>query len=201
MNSLEKRLAETERALFFALTEIYSGITVQDDYNSSPLHQGREELVLSNSTPTTQQEKTNLMASWAGNPLKTRTQAQAWFNSRRAGECPAVGGAEHSSQDTIDENPDPATPTVACSKGKATVTPLSAYHGQVRVGSADSTKRRRARRNFRTAQQHRRSETAEFSYSESSVKHVEKGATGSAADLSQTSRTHNFVKANKKIYF
>ncbi|ROW04503.1 hypothetical protein VMCG_05040 [Cytospora schulzeri] len=65
VNALEKRLAETERALFFALAEIHAGTVARDDYGSPALRQAMGDSVLSDPTPTTQQDKAKLMASWA----------------------------------------------------------------------------------------------------------------------------------------
>lgn len=73
VSALERRLAETERALFFALAEIHDGVgTAQEDYETP-----------SNATATTQQEKTHLLESWADSPLSNREQARSWFESKR----------------------------------------------------------------------------------------------------------------------
>lgn len=87
MNALEKRLADTEKALFFALQELHDGAASQVDYRSQNSYQPMRESVLSNDTPTTQQDKAKLVASWASRPLETRTQARAWLESMRTGAC------------------------------------------------------------------------------------------------------------------
>lgn len=81
MNSLERRLADTEQALFFALVEIHDGEVVDAEYDS----RGMKPSVLSGSTPTTQQEKAEVVDEWARIPLANRAQAQAWLRSKQAG--------------------------------------------------------------------------------------------------------------------
>lgn len=88
VSSLEKRLAETERALFFALAEIYDGAGTQHDYESMLASQGMRLSVPSNTTATTQQEKTQFLESWADSPLANREQARSWFESKRQEALP-----------------------------------------------------------------------------------------------------------------
>lgn len=85
VNTLEKRLAETERALFFALAEIHDRTITQGDYDDPSVDRTMQPSVLFDSMSTTQQEKADLVASWTGNPLRNRAQAQAWFQTRRTG--------------------------------------------------------------------------------------------------------------------
>lgn len=82
INTLEKRLAETERALFFALTEIHAGVVAHDDYESPALRRTMGVSLLSGTAPTTQQDKAGLTASWSKAPLINRRQAQEWFEDK-----------------------------------------------------------------------------------------------------------------------
>lgn len=84
MNALEQRLAETEKALFFALSEVHSGAAIQGDYDSQPPDRSMHPSALSTAVPTHQQQKCDLMASWASQPLKNRNEAHAWLRSRQA---------------------------------------------------------------------------------------------------------------------
>lgn len=83
MNALETRLAETERALFFALHELHDGVAVEGDYRDQLSYHAMSESALSDRTPSTQQEKADLLASWASRPLENRTQIRAWLESMR----------------------------------------------------------------------------------------------------------------------
>lgn len=80
---MEKRLAETERALFFALAEIHAGAVALDKYESPVLRQTMGTSVLSDPTPTMQQDKAKLMASWVRTPLADRGQVHAWFEANQ----------------------------------------------------------------------------------------------------------------------
>lgn len=84
---------------------------IQDDYESPTFRQGMAPSVISNSAPTTQQDKAELLGDWADNPLRTRAQAQAWFESRRTGSY-AVNVRTRRSLDT-------ANPSTATSRGRA----------------------------------------------------------------------------------
>lgn len=83
VNALEKRLAETERALFLALAETRFG--TRSDVTAVA---AMKPSVLFRSTPTTQQEKAELMAAWGSTPLEERAQVEAWFEANAAeGAC------------------------------------------------------------------------------------------------------------------
>lgn len=91
MNALESRLAETEKALFFALSELHSGAVVEGDYDSQPPDRSMHPQALSTAAPTHQLEKSDLMASWASQPLKNRAHAHAWLRSRQRHDPNALG--------------------------------------------------------------------------------------------------------------
>ncbi|KAH6645993.1 hypothetical protein BKA67DRAFT_582922, partial [Truncatella angustata] len=69
LNSLEKRLLETERALFFALAEIHARCTELGDYSDAGLRLMKPS----------SQTKTELVQSWSRNPLDTRNDGRKWF--------------------------------------------------------------------------------------------------------------------------
>lgn len=92
MAALEQRLAETEKALFFALAELHAGTVAHGDFDSQPPDRAIHPHALSTAAPTHQQEKWELMTSWADQPLKTRDQAVAWWRSRQASTHQRVRG-------------------------------------------------------------------------------------------------------------
>lgn len=69
LNSLEKRLLETERALFFALAEIHANSRESDDYSSAG----------SRLIKPSPQTKADLVQSWQRHPLQNRGDAKSWF--------------------------------------------------------------------------------------------------------------------------
>ncbi|KAJ8131160.1 hypothetical protein O1611_g2466 [Lasiodiplodia mahajangana] len=71
LSALETRLQETERALFYALSELHEGIIEHGAYSG-------------HSNPA--QTKNDMMEKWASLPLGDRAQAKAWFLNRRAGD-------------------------------------------------------------------------------------------------------------------
>ncbi|ORY69085.1 uncharacterized protein BCR38DRAFT_482557 [Pseudomassariella vexata] len=79
LNMLEKRLVETERALFFALAEIHAGIVDNDEYPNAALLATR---------PSTK-SKSEMMAAWAKQPLGSRERAKSWFLENRDGAVDA----------------------------------------------------------------------------------------------------------------
>lgn len=91
MNNLQKRLAETERALFFALRELHDGATVQCEYDDQPSDQAMRTFAASDDAPTTRQQKARQEMRWHHMPLGNRVQAKAWLESMRA-QPHAVGG-------------------------------------------------------------------------------------------------------------
>jgi hypothetical protein len=93
VNNLQRRLAETERALLFALREIYDGATVEADYDSQPPDQLMPAFAALNDAPTTRQQKARQELRWRQTPLGNRAQAKAWLDSVR--RCPhTIGGGE-----------------------------------------------------------------------------------------------------------
>lgn len=75
LNSLEKRLLDTERALFFALSEIHAGSVEQGKYSDA----GRRFMKPSS------QSKTELLQGWTQFPLESRGEARSWFLDRQHG--------------------------------------------------------------------------------------------------------------------
>ncbi|ETS77723.1 hypothetical protein PFICI_09785 [Pestalotiopsis fici W106-1] len=75
LNSLEKRLLDTERALFFALSEIHAGSVEQGRYSDA----GRRFMKPSS------QSKTELVQGWTQFPLETRDEARSWFLDKQHG--------------------------------------------------------------------------------------------------------------------
>lgn len=73
LNALEKRLAETERALFFALAEIHTGVIENNEY---PTASKKAINPVSHS-------KAELMENWARLSLNTRDHTLAWFLDHR----------------------------------------------------------------------------------------------------------------------
>lgn len=144
MNALEQRLAETERALFFALSELHSGAVVQGDYDSQPPDRSMHPTALSTATPTHQQEKWELMSSWASQPLRNRTHAYAWLRSRQASTYQFVhdsSGASSSGERTHDTFSPPVT---NASYGVDALRP-PASGGQAARGSSIRTRKKRSR--------------------------------------------------------
>lgn len=84
--NLERRLAETEQALFFALREIHEGAPMQqDNYERLQTYRDQSPSVHSDLTKsTTQQEKSAFVRSWQNYPLGSRAETEAWFRSRLA---------------------------------------------------------------------------------------------------------------------
>ncbi|KAH7024483.1 uncharacterized protein B0I36DRAFT_331500 [Microdochium trichocladiopsis] len=70
LHSLEQRLADTENALYFALSELLRGIPELGDYRSAAAQVAR---------PTQSQSKADAIQAWTKWPLNNRDQACAWF--------------------------------------------------------------------------------------------------------------------------
>lgn len=120
MNALESRLAETEKALFFALSELHSGVVVDGDYDSQPPHRSMLPQALSTAAPTHQLEKSDLMASWASQPLKNRAHAHAWLRSRQHHGPDALGPpAVNTTNGPHQTAPGPTVDSARNSKAKA----------------------------------------------------------------------------------
>lgn len=95
MSNLQKRLAETERALFYALRELHDGAIVQGDYDSQTPAQPMPAFATSNDAPTTRQQKARQEMRWRHTPLGSRAQAKAWLDSMRGGSDGVDGGDHH----------------------------------------------------------------------------------------------------------
>lgn len=194
VNALEKRLAETERALFFALAEARS--STRSDATAVP---AMRPSVLFRSTPTTQQEKAGLMAVWGNTPLKERAQVEAWFEENAAGgglrtrvdfsQAHATGG--------VDAVPE-ATPSVV---GPANIGSLAAQtHHDSQLGipsltaeddgqgrhSGSPRLRMRAQRTPRRVPGQPR---------------ISRGSATARPTLAQMSRASKLANDNKNLYF
>ncbi|KAH8660243.1 hypothetical protein BX600DRAFT_467449 [Xylariales sp. PMI_506] len=75
VNSLEKRLADTERALYFALAEIYTGTVQLNDYSVSR--------VGGDTRATQSQSKIATTQEWLQCPLRNRNDAKEWYMQRQ----------------------------------------------------------------------------------------------------------------------
>lgn len=198
MTALEKRLAETERALFFALRELHDGAAVHADYHSQPSYQGMRESVFSNDTPSTQQEKADLMASWASRPLENRTQAQAWLESMRTGPCAADGVHLQTVAHA------PATSTAAPISGLGSPAHFATQPESERVGDSES----KGNASLEQSQQYKasrrkgkRSRGRASRLSEPYRSPGDGGAVDPPVLAPPPSRASSFANANKEIYF
>lgn len=77
LNKLETRLAETEAALFRALSATLDGQTLGLDSASSPA-------LLSQPAWTPRQNKVDRVKEWESLPLQTPNDVQVWFRSKAA---------------------------------------------------------------------------------------------------------------------
>lgn len=202
MNALETRLAETERALFFALHELHDGVATQGDYENHASYQAMSEPALSNRTASTQQEKADLVASWASRPLENRTQARAWLESmRRAGNL--ATDIDHQGQAGVhaSNGPNIAPATVLdisslieTQSGSETIGngepngSIPPERSQQRTSGASTPKGERARGSAtRTSEPYR--------------SHEDTGVADTTMSAPRPSRASLFANANKNIYF
>ncbi|KAI1076468.1 hypothetical protein F5B20DRAFT_326620 [Whalleya microplaca] len=128
VNSLEKRLFETERALFFALAEIHAGKIGLDNYESAAAR----------SMKCPVQAKAELVADWSQHPLSNRENARLWFfenqiplstHSRQDGqstdrdmqasEIEVWSSADTSQQGQVIRNASAAMPTDSTSRAQS----------------------------------------------------------------------------------
>ena len=70
---MESRLAETERALYFALAEMHIGVVEHSDYPDSSMQTATSSV----------QSKKEMMAKWAMHPLGNRDAVRAWLFDRQ----------------------------------------------------------------------------------------------------------------------
>lgn len=191
VNALEKRLAETERALFFALHELHDGEAVHADYQNQPPFKALRESVLSSDTSSTQQEKANLVASWASRPLENRTQARTWLESMRT-EAYATDNVHPQgvAQVSLISN---AAPSMVPGKPESERVEDSESNGNALPGESQQRKTSRRRGKRLRGRASRLSEP------------YRSQRNGGAADppnlAPPSSRASSFAKANKAIYF
>lgn len=202
MNALEKRLAETERALFFALHELHDGVAVQGDYQDQLSYQAMSESALSDRTPSTQQEKADLLASWASRPLENRTQIRAWLESMRRTGKSVIDGV-HQGQPTGQAlNGSSTAPVTALEinsfletqPGIGTIgnrEPNGSIPQEISQQSSSRASRPKGERASRRATR----------TSEPYSSHEDTGVADIAIPAPEPSRASLFANANKSIYF
>lgn len=202
MNALEKRLAETERALFFALHEIYDGVAIEGDYEDQLSHQAISESALSDRTPSTQQGKADLVASWASRPLESRTQTRAWLESmRRTGNSminvvhqeeagvQALNGSSTAPATALEISSLLETQTGSETTGNGEPSgSIPPERSQQSSSRASRPKGERARRSATRASEPHRS-------------HEDTGVADTSIPAPRPSRASFFANANKSIYF
>lgn len=187
MTSLERRLAETERALFFALAQVHQSAMVRDDYSSPSCYQEMKQSILFNSAPMTQNDKKKLLDAWAENPLGNRAQAQSWFEMMRA-ETVAAG-------DRIEDAPIHADLAESSNRagqqrilgGEGTVKHISGHE----VGSTDQYEETVQQDGFWSSQHSRLSQSPFHNSGDRSI-----GSQDQAA-----SRASKVAQENRNIYF
>ncbi|KAG6366591.1 hypothetical protein INS49_000769 [Diaporthe citri] len=193
VNALEKRLAETEKALFFALAEARAG--THGDAISRP---SLRSSVLSRSTPTTQQEKAELMALWSKSPLEDRAQVEAWFEvNKEEGALPV--SVDLGQTRTVREL-EAVAPVTPPTEGPANAGSLAArtYHdGQ--LGGSVSTPADDGQ--SRDSGSPRLSMRAQRAPRLSRHSPLSRGSTTPGAGLPQTSKANRFANDNKRLYF
>lgn len=193
VNALEKRLAETEKALFSALAEARAG--THSNTTSQP---ALRPSVLSRSTPTTQQEKAELMALWNKSPLEDRAHIEAWFEANREeGASPA---SMDFGQTRVVRDFDAVAPVTPPTDGPANIGNLAAqsHHsgqldGPVSAPASEGQSHHSAspRLSMRAQRAPRLSRHSPLS----------RGSTTPGASVPQTSRANRFANDNKRLYF
>lgn len=193
VNALEKRLAETERALFFALAE--ASAATHSEAASQP---ALRPSVLSRSTPTTQQEKAELMTLWNKSPLENRAQVEAWFEANR--EEGALPVSTNLGQTRIVRDLDAVAPVTPPTEGHANVGGIAAqtdYNGQL-GGSVSSPADDRQSHHSSSPRLTMRAQRAPRLSRHSPLS---RGSLTPGASLPQTSRANRFANDNKRLYF
>jgi hypothetical protein len=203
VNALERRLAETERALFFALAEIHAGTVACDNYESPMLRQAMGVSVLSGPIPTTQQDKAQLMATWAKFPLADREQAYAWFGANQ-GEATLPALYEDSAAG-VTKRVDTATLTTSSTvipktSGRSVVHPLR--NSQADRASNETSAVEDSQRSSHRGSTRRGVFTGwEESHLEGTSSDASNEGNSHLASMSQTSKANDFARENKSLYF
>lgn len=198
---METRLAETERALFFALAEIHAGAVVRENYESPSVRQAMGPSVLLEPTPTTQQDKARLMASWARSPLTDREQAHAWFEANRGEDSVHSYVSPNANMTTGVDTITPSNSGIVISANSdrpvAHIGPSSRIERDSNDGFVAETPQRS--RHMASVRQGDLSDSHPAMPSFSGSRN--EGDTPPARDVAQTSKASSFAKANTNVYF
>lgn len=152
--------------------------------------------MLSRSTPTTQQEKAELMSLWTKSPLEARAQVQAWFEANREeGALPASMGL---GQARIVGEIDAVAPVTPPTEGATNVGSLAAqtHHNAQLGGSVSSPADDGQSRHSISPRPSLRAQRAPRL-----SRHSPLGQGSTWASLPQTSRANRFANDNKRLYF
>lgn len=195
VNALEKRLAETERALFFALAEARAGTGTHGDSTARP---AMRPSLLFRSTPTTQQEKAELMALWGKTPLKERAQIEAWFEANT--EEGGLQASIDSSQTQAVRELDAIAPVTPPTEGSTNVDIHAAQtHGNSQLDGSSSTAADDGQSRYSGSPRMRM--RAQLGHRPSRQSPLSRGSTTRGENLPQTSRAVRFANDNRKLYF
>lgn len=193
VNALEKRLAETERALFLTLAEARTG--TRGDPTAKP---AMRPSVLFRSTPTTQQEKAELMALWGKRPLEGLSQVEAWFEANT--EEGGLQASVDSRQTHAVRELDAVAPVTPPTEGPANIGSLAAQtHHNSQLGGSSSTAADDGQ--SRHSASPRLSVRAQRGPRFSRHSPLSRGSTTPGATLPQTGRASRFANDNKNLYF
>lgn len=193
VNALEKRLAETEKALFSALAEARAGA-----HSNTASQPALRPSVLSRSTPTTQQEKAELMALWSKSPLEDRAHVDAWFEANREeGASPA---SMDFGQTRVVREFDAVTPVTPPTDGPTNIGNVAAQsHPSVQLDGPVSVPASEGQSHHSTSP--RLSMRAQRAPRISRHSPLSRGNTTPGPSMPQTSRANRFANDNKRLYF
>lgn len=154
-----------------------------------------ETSVLSGASPTTQQDKGDLMASWARTPLADRVQVHTWFEANRgAASLPASvesgAGVTREGVDTITPTT-PSTGTLSSSGQRVSHQGRSTRAERVSSGTSFPE----------LAQQGRLPGWTECRSDVPSSDPISEGDTSLPRNVSQSSKAASLVKGNANLYF
>lgn len=193
VNALEKRLAETEKALFFALAEARAGT-----HNDSTARPAMRPSLLFRSTPTTQQEKAELMALWGKTPLEERAQIEAWFEANTE-EGGLQASVDFSHTQAVREL-DAIAPVTPPTEGSANIGSHAAQtHRNSQLDDSSSTAADDGQ--SRHSGSPRLRMRAQIGHRLSRQSPLSRGSTTRGENLPQTSRAIRFANDHRKLYF
>lgn len=193
VNALEKRLAQTEKALFFALAEARAGT-----HSNTASQPALRPSVLSRSTPTTQQEKAELMALWSKTPLEDRAHVEAWFEaSKEEGASPA---SMDFGQTRVVRDFDAVAPVTPPTDGPTNIGNLAAqsHHSGQLDGPVSAPASEGQSHHSASPRLSMRAQRAPRLSRHSPLR---RGSTTPGASVPQTSRANRFANDNKRLYF